>query len=82
MPVWCSQQIAEAFEQFDSDGSGSISKEELSQILGSESSEAYIDQLMKEADTNGDGQISFDEFVQAFHGKTAANVRKMKEETA
>lgn len=54
----------------DTDGSGKIDKNELKQILGKEKGLAnhdkgdeYWEQLIKEADTNGDGEIDYDEFV-------------------
>ena len=54
-----------AFELFDKDKSGSISANEVKQILGVGkkigSEEVWID-IIKEVDTNGDGEISFEEF--------------------
>jgi calcium-dependent protein kinase len=56
-----------AFNMFDMDGSGSIEREELIQILQSEDMAGVVpkDQLIKymsEVDTNGDGEIDFEEF--------------------
>lgn len=50
----------------DSDDSGYISREDLRKILGAGSDEAYIDQLISEADFKNDGQISYEEFLQVF----------------
>lgn len=50
---------------FDVDGNGLIDREELRKVMASlnESlSEEELDAMIKEADINGDGQISFDEF--------------------
>lgn len=50
---------------FDVDGNGLIDREELRKVMSSlnESlSEEELDAMIKEADINGDGQISFDEF--------------------
>jgi Ca2+-binding EF-hand superfamily protein len=50
---------------FDVDGNGSIDREELRKVMASlnESlSEEELDAMIKEADINGDGQISFEEF--------------------
>ncbi|KAL9556128.1 hypothetical protein MBANPS3_002020 [Mucor bainieri] len=57
--------LKEAFKVFDVDGNGLIDREELRKVMSSlnESlSEEELDAMIKEADTNGDGQISFDEF--------------------
>jgi calmodulin len=53
----------------DLDGSGEIEREELRKVLegfsraGEHLSDDEIESLIKEADVDGDGQISFDEFV-------------------
>ena len=55
-----------AFEVFDVDGSGSISKAELKKAVchsGQRISEAEFEDLFKETDTNNDGEIDFEEFV-------------------
>jgi calmodulin len=60
-------ELREAFRCIDLDGSGYISKEELKdmvqKIIGAEISEKEIDEMMDEADIDGDNLISFDEFV-------------------
>lgn len=59
-------EIREAFSVFDKDGSGKISGDELRQImrsLGEELTEDEIQQMIREADTNGDGEIDYEEFV-------------------
>ena len=58
-----------AFQVFDLDGSGSIDSSELRKIVKATNmaSEKQLNRkvewLMKQCDTDGDGQISFDEFV-------------------
>ena len=57
-----------AFRVFDVDGNGTISKAELEKILHGGAlhdmeSNKTIDDLIKECDLDGDGEISFDEFV-------------------
>jgi calcium-dependent protein kinase len=50
---------------FDKDGSGTISPDEIKEVLGYDSSfnQKAIDDIIKEVDENGDGEIQFDEFV-------------------
>jgi len=57
-----------AFKVFDIDGSGSISKAELHKILNGggitdAETSRKLDDLIAECDVDGDGEISFDEFV-------------------
>ena len=55
-----------AFEVFDADGDGTISKAELKQALchsGYRITEAEFEEVFNETDTNGDGEIDFEEFV-------------------
>lgn len=58
-------EIKEAFNVFDKDGSGKISKDELRSImksLGEDLTDEEITQMISEADTNGDGEIDYEEF--------------------
>ena len=53
-----------AFQMFDLDGSGKISASELMQILGNnedckEIDIKYWEQIIKEADKNGDGEVNY-----------------------
>jgi Ca2+-binding EF-hand superfamily protein len=51
---------------FDKDGSGTISPEEIKEVLGHAGSgltNKVIDEIIKEVDENGDGEIQFEEFV-------------------
>jgi calmodulin len=59
-------EIKEAFRVFDRDNDGIISAAELRHImttLGEKLSEDEVDEMIREADTNGDGQIRYDAFV-------------------
>ena len=56
-----------AFKQFDTDGSGSLDAEELTnayKAAGMPVDEVNLAKCMKMLDTNGDGVIDFDEFKQ------------------
>ncbi|KAI1732238.1 EF hand domain-containing protein [Ditylenchus destructor] len=63
-------QLWEQFRMFDKDNDGFIMREEMTQLvkdlsLGSNFPDHIVDQLFREADIDGDGKISFDEFVMA-----------------
>ena len=54
------------FNVFDKDGNGLISAAELRHVLtnlGENFTDKAIDDMIKEADIDGDGQINYDEFV-------------------
>ena len=55
-----------AFKLFDKDGSGTISSDEIRQVLGvgKNIDENVWKEIIKEVDPNGDGVISFPEFKQ------------------
>merc|ERR1719359_1680803 len=58
-----------AFRVFDRNGDGKISMAELETVLASGNVEEAmganaVKELMKEVDTNGDGEIDFNEFMQ------------------
>lgn len=55
--------IYKAFQEFDEDGSNSISTEELEKALAKFGITDDVHELIKMADKNGDGQIDFQEFV-------------------
>ena len=49
---------------FDKDGSGTISAAEIKEVLGfgKTMSEEAVNEVIKQVDENGDGEISFEEF--------------------
>ena len=60
------EEIKEAFRVFDKDGTGTISAAELRHVmttLGEKLSEDEVDELLRDADTNNDGIIRYEEFV-------------------
>lgn len=60
------EEMMEAFKIFDADGNGNITAEELRQImenLGEKLTKDEVEAMVKEADTDGDGQINYNEFV-------------------
>ncbi|XP_036407729.1 calcium-binding protein 2-like [Megalops cyprinoides] len=56
-----------AFKQFDCDGDGQITMEELKEamktLLGEKLKKGELEEILKELDLNGDGNVDFDEFV-------------------
>ena len=63
--------IKAAFDQFDADGSGAIDSSEIKKVcesLGVDVTKNEIDDLIKSADTDGDGKIQYEEFKNAILG--------------
>lgn len=61
-----SDNLREAFRIFDKDGNGMISASELRHILcnlGEKLNDEEVDEMMREADLNGDGLVNYNEFV-------------------
>ena len=59
--------VKEAFKEVDVDGSGTITPEELKKVMkeqGEKIPEGVINVMVAMADTDGDGKMNFEEFVQ------------------
>ena len=66
------EEIREAFNLFDTDGSGTIDPKELKaamQSLGFEAKNATIYQMISDIDKDGSGSIDFDEFLDMMTAK-------------
>ena len=68
--------LAEAFRVFDKDGNGYIDAKELHKIFADLATNSFrtltpseVDQMMKEADANMDGKLSYEEFVKVMVSK-------------
>ena len=78
----------EAFSVFDKDGSGTVSTSELGEMmsaLGQNLSAEELDEMVKEVDADGSGEIDFDEFCACMlkakeGGATAPKLAVMVEE--
>lgn len=65
-------EMMDAFKVFDKDGNGFVSPAELKQVmrdLGEKLSDEEVDEMITEADENGDGQVDYNEFVKMMSGK-------------
>ena len=69
------EEIREAFNLFDSDGSGAINYKELKaamRALGFDTSKEEMQKIIDEIDADGSGEIEFPEFMQMMTGKMGA----------
>mmetsp|Transcript_32035 Transcript_32035/g.51456 ORF Transcript_32035/g.51456 Transcript_32035/m.51456 type:complete len:159 (+) Transcript_32035:27-503(+) len=69
-------EFRQAFDLFDLNKNGKITHKELKKImqgLGQNPTEVEIDELIKEIDADGDGQIDFDEFLAMLTRKANTN---------
>ena len=61
------QELSDAFNMLDKDGSGTLSRDELIEgyrfIYGDNYNESEVDALINMADENGDGVISYSEWL-------------------
>ena len=60
------KDIYDAFRVFDKDGNGFISPAELRYVMtkmGQQITDEEVDQMIQEADLDGDGQVNYGEFV-------------------
>ncbi|KAF8039671.1 hypothetical protein BT93_B2014 [Corymbia citriodora subsp. variegata] len=66
------EELKEAFRVFDKDQNGFISAAELRHVmtnLGEKLTDEEVDEMIREADVDGDGQINYEEFVRVMMAK-------------
>lgn len=71
------EEIREAFNLFDTDGSGTIDPKELKaamQSLGFEAKNQTIYQMIADIDKDGNGSIDFDEFLDMMTAKMVSSM--------
>ncbi|XP_044769575.1 calmodulin-like [Neomonachus schauinslandi] len=60
------EEIHEAFRIFDKDGNAYVSAAELRHVmtnLGEKLTDEEVDEMIREANIDGDGQVNYEEFV-------------------
>lgn len=70
------EELRQAFDLFDTDGGGTIDPKELRaaiRSLGLETKNQSVYDMMQGIDTDGKGEIDFDEFVDVMTSKLACN---------
>ncbi|SBS82253.1 calcium-dependent protein kinase 1 [Plasmodium malariae] len=66
--LFSEERLRDAFNLFDTDKSGKITREELANLFGLTSiSEKLWNDVLEEADKNKDSMIDFEEFVSMMH---------------
>merc|ERR1712087_274195 len=66
------EELIEAFKGFDRDGNGFISAAALRHVmtnLGEKLTDEEVDEMIREADVDGDGQINYEGFVKMMMAK-------------
>ena len=77
------EKYRKTFSVFDKDGSGSISIEELTEVMktsGADLTNDEISEMMKEADSDGNGEVDFEEFVKMMKAKDAAELNEREKQ--
>jgi calmodulin len=71
------EEFLEAFKVFDKDGNGFISAAELRHIMTNLEEKLTDDEMIREADVDGDGQINYEEFVKMMMSKSELETMKL-----
>ncbi|KAM7252623.1 hypothetical protein ACFE04_008132 [Oxalis oulophora] len=81
-PLMSMDEIKQIFSKFDKNNDGSISADELHDVLASlgfKPSTAEVDGLMKALDKDGNGHIDLDEFVEVFSHDDESDDKVLKD---
>merc|ERR550537_1094921 len=72
------EEMKEAFMVFDRDKSGAVSAAELKHVmcnLGEQVTNEEVEDMIREADVDGDGELSFDDFLHFLQSKGLTKAR-------
>merc|ERR1712087_530182 len=72
------EEMKEAFMVFDRDKSGAVSASELKHVmcnLGEQVTNEEVEDMIREADADGDGELSFEDFLQFLQSKGLSKAR-------
>ncbi|KAL3755069.1 hypothetical protein ACJRO7_002181 [Eucalyptus globulus] len=75
------EELKEAFRVFDKDQNGFISAAELRHVmtnLGEKLTDEEVDEMIREADVDGDGQINYEEFVKVMMANQVQLTKSME----
>jgi len=75
------EEIREAFRVFDKDGNGFISAAELRHVmtnLGEKLTDEEVDEMIREADIDGDGQVNYEGLLLNFVLLSKISQKKMQ----
>ncbi|CAM9733336.1 unnamed protein product [Discosporangium mesarthrocarpum] len=78
-------EVTKAFQKIDTNESGTINREDLHKLLstlGDKPREQDLMDAMKDLDKTGDGQITFEEFHEWYHGSMFWTVKQKEAEEA
>lgn len=77
------RKLMQAFDQFDKDASGTITKAELTFVFRKLDAEKFTDEVCEEmfnmADANDDGLVDYEEFCEWIFDETPAPVKQLIE---
>jgi calmodulin len=65
-PKMTEEQVRAQFNNLDKDGNGVISAQELREVLaalGDQLSDEDVNEIIRDVDTDGDGQVNYEEFL-------------------
>ena len=68
------KELVEAFRVFDREGTGFITASELAHVmtnLGEKLTNEEVDEMIREADMDGDGRLGYDDFVAMMSSPTS-----------
>lgn len=75
------ERIREAFSRLDVDGSGFITADNLRKVMGDDYDSKRVEEMLHDADAEGDGKINYEEFAKLIKEEREARVTELHPET-